>query len=88
MYPFLLNIYTHDFDQFVENLNDKYRNIAVSCDRNNYKELTVQKYKRQCSYKFSNQMLKIYDELVKRNKKHAKFLSHCVTSKGRPFKNV
>lgn len=88
LYPFLLNVYMHDFDQFVENLNDEYFNIAILCDNNSSNDLTVKKYGSRPRYKFSNKMLKIYDELVICHKKYQKTLSNCVASKGRPFENV
>lgn len=88
LYPFLLNVYMHDFDQFVENLSDEYRNIAILCNKNNYKDLNIQKCRSRRSGKFSIQMSKIYDELAKHSTKDDKFLSNCVVSKGRPFENV
>jgi hypothetical protein len=85
LYPFLLNVYMHDFDQFVDNLNSEYRNTVVLYNKNNYKGLIIHKHKSRRSSKFSIQMLKIYDEWVKYNKK---FVNNCVASKERLFKNV
>ena len=86
LYFFLLNVYMHDFDQFVGNLGDACRNMAVLChsNKNNHKDLTVQKCGSPRRYKFSNQMLKIYDESVK----YKNFLSSDVANKGRPLENV
>lgn len=81
LHPFLLNVYMHDFDQFVENLSDEYRNIAILCNKNNYKDLNIQKCRSRRSGKFSIQMSKVYDELAKHSTKYDKFLSNCVVSK-------
>jgi hypothetical protein len=78
----------HDFDQFVENLNDEYLNITLLFTNKNYRDLTVKKYggRRRCQ--FPNQMLKRYVELVKYNKRYSTTLSNCALGKGRPFEDV
>jgi hypothetical protein len=84
LYSFLLNVYMHDFDQLVENLNDEYRNIAVLCNASNHKDLKIQRHRSRRSNKFSIQMLQIYDKWAK----YEKFVSNCAVSKGRSFEDV
>lgn len=88
LYPFLLNVYMHDFDHFVGNLSDECCHIVVLCNKNKHKDLKVEKYRSPFSGKFSIQMLKIYDELIKHNKKYEQCASNCVVNKGRPFEDV
>lgn len=88
LYPFLLNVYMHDFDQFVENLNNEYFNITLLFTDKNYRGLTVKKWGGRRICKFSNQILKKYDELVKFNKRYGTTLNQCVFGRGRPFEDV
>jgi uncharacterized short protein YbdD (DUF466 family) len=58
----------HDFDQFVENLNDDHLKFFALCKNNNYNELKVKKRISQFKGASPNQMLKFYVEFFKYNK--------------------
>ena len=88
LYPFLLNVYMHDFDQFVENLNDEYLNIIMLSTNKNHSNLAVKECGNQRRREFSNQMLKKYDEQVQSDKIYGKILSNCALGKGRPLEDV
>jgi hypothetical protein len=85
--PFLFNLYMHDFDQFIENLNDECQNIMIWYNNKNYHDIILKKFRSRCLYKSSNNILKVYYELFKHNKKCCRTWSNCVTSKGRPFED-
>lgn len=78
--PFFFNVYMHNFDQFMGDLNKKhFKNNRLS-DKKNFKDLKTKKSYTKLVSKYSYQILKIYRELGLQEKfiteKKCKFVKH------------
>lgn len=79
---FLLNVYMHNLDQFIENLNRKYNKNKRFCESIGYGNIEANKSYRKLVSKYSNKTLKTYQNLDSQErflaKKKKDFLGHAI----------
>jgi hypothetical protein len=88
LFPFLFNIFMHDFDQFMENLNCEYFKTIMWFKNRNFCFLTAKKHSSGFIREDSSQTLNMFYALLEHNKKHFRIERNGVTNKGRPFEDA